>query len=128
MEFLVILCFTAALSACASLQYEAKGSGYAARVRGVSTDPAGSVMALSFAERQSAEAQCIRTRGVAGCYYGSFGLVPPEEQAWAQFVFSSPLSQLNQKNQQDDMQEIQKNIAQIKNSQRLLIKAMRTDR
>lgn len=109
---------------CARFQYQVQGKF---QMQGRTTSP--ETVALSLAEfgRVEAESKCIAERGMATCYYGGYGFAPPEEQAFKQFLASqrSTQQQGTQTNQQqNDLRDINKNLVQIKNSQKLLIEAI----
>ena len=110
---IVLLAAIITFTACARFQYETSAKKW---IKGFTASPETVMMADAESEVRRAEAKCIAERGMAACYYGNYG--PPEEMAWKQFRLSH--------NQQDTLCEINKNIAQIKNSQRLLIKAVKT--
>ncbi len=128
--FLLVAMFT--FTACARLQYQDPAGNV--RIRGITLNPEAAM--IMSAEAEAVRAQAYATRkcsddprncGAVWGGWGAYGFAPPEEVAVKQYLASQQGApqQGSLANQRDDLREIKQSVVQIKNSQRLLIKAMK---
>lgn len=119
--FLAMMLF---FTSCAYTRYNQKTGERVVTGFGTIMEIAAAEQMQAGAEAIRAEADCIRKYG-SQCYYSGYGFAPPEELAWKQFLSQRNGSATGSQKSPDDLREIKKSIIQIKNSQQLLIKAMR---